>query len=60
MLNWKADSLTPYHDNVFRAVSNTDNEKVPWRITFYYCQERKLLHAAYSGGEILFGSLVGL
>lgn len=49
-----------YHNLTFRAVTNTDNGETSSETTFHYQQEGQILTAAYAGGSILEGRLIGL
>lgn len=49
-----------YNDKIFRPVSNTDNGETSGDTVFYYRQTGTILTAAYSGGKILQGHLIGL
>ncbi|MFP7492814.1 n-acetylglutamate synthase [Terribacillus saccharophilus] len=49
-----------YHNLIFRAVTNTDNGETSSETTFHYQQEGQILTAAYSGGTILEGRLIGI
>lgn len=49
-----------YHNLTFRAVTNTDNGETSSETIFHYKQDGQILTAAYSGGSILEGRLIGL
>ncbi|SNZ03688.1 hypothetical protein SAMN05421503_0427 [Terribacillus aidingensis] len=49
-----------YHNLTFRAVANSDNGEVSSQTTFHYRQDGQILTAAYRGGSILEGRLIGL
>ena len=46
-------------NRTFRSVSNTENGEVTADTIFEYQQEGDLISAVYSGGNILFGHLIG-
>lgn len=49
-----------YNNKIFRPVSNTDNGETSGDTVFHYRQTGTILTAAYSGGKILQGHLIGL
>lgn len=53
-------SLINYHNKVFRAISNSENGQTSEETIFHYKQVGNILTAAYSGGVILKGHLIGL
>ena len=48
------------HERRFRALTNTDNGDVSHEARFHYRQEGSTVWATYAGGEILFGTMVGV
>jgi hypothetical protein len=49
-----------YNGRTFVSVQNTDNGEVSSKTFFHYKQEKNILSADYSGGEIIQGTLIGL
>lgn len=49
-----------YNNRTFRAVSNTGNGEVSGDTLFRYRQEGNVLTAAYEGGRVARGHLMGL
>lgn len=49
-----------YHDKIFRPVSNSENGETSAETTFCYRQEGNVVTAAYAGGKIKCGHLIGL
>lgn len=49
-----------YNDKIFRSVANTSNGEVNSETVFHYQQHGFLVSATYTGGNILFGHLIGL
>jgi hypothetical protein len=49
-----------YHNKKFRPVANTDNGETSEETVFLYQQTGNILSAAYSGGKIVQGHLIGL
>lgn len=47
-----------YDSRVFKSVSNSETGEVSGETTFYYHQKDDLVWAEYSGGAIVFGSLI--
>jgi hypothetical protein len=47
-----------FHGRVFRSVSNSPNGEVGAETIFRYRQEGNIVWATYSGGSILFGTLL--
>ena len=47
-----------YDKRVFKSVSNSETGEVSSETTFYYHQKENLVWAEYSGGEIVFGTLL--
>ena len=47
-----------YDSRVFKSVSNSETGEVSSATTFYYHQKENLVWAEYSGGEIVFGTLI--
>lgn len=48
-----------YNGRTFTSVSNSDNGEVSDKTIFYYKQEKNIVWAEYSGGEIVKGYLLG-
>ncbi len=49
-----------YNGKIFKAITNTQNGETSSETTFYYRQERKIVTAEYSGGNIISGHLIGI
>ena len=49
-----------YHNKRFRPLENTENAETGTDTIFHYKQEGNLLTAAYAGGKIRKGHLIGL
>ncbi|WP_445486818.1 n-acetylglutamate synthase [Niallia sp. 03133] len=49
-----------YDGRKFVSVQNTENGEVSSQTFFNYKQEGNILSAAYSGGEIIQGTLIGI
>ncbi len=49
-----------YHNKRFRAASNTPNGETSAETIFDYRQQGNILTAAYAGGSIVCGHLIGL
>lgn len=47
-----------YDNRVFKSVANSETGEVSQDTTFYYHQKDDLVWAEYSGGEIIFGTLI--
>lgn len=47
-----------YDKRVFKSVSNSETGEVSNETTFYYRQKDNLVRAEYSGGAIVFGTLI--
>ena len=47
-----------YDNRVFKSVSNSETGEVSNETTFYYHQKDDFVWAEYSGGSILFGTLI--
>ena len=47
-----------YDKRVFKSVENSQGGEVSSETLFYYHQKDDLVWAEYSGGEIIFGSLI--
>ena len=47
-----------YDNRVFKSVSNSETGEVSQDTTFYYHQKDDLVRAEYSGGAIVFGTLI--
>lgn len=47
-----------YDGKVFRSIENTSNGEVSGETRFNYRQSGNLVRAEYSGGSIVFGSLI--
>lgn len=47
-----------YDKRIFKSVSNSGSGEVSTETRFYYRQENELVWAEYSGGEIVYGSLL--
>ncbi|TYR80925.1 n-acetylglutamate synthase [Priestia megaterium] len=48
-----------YGNRIFKSISNTDNGEVSNETVFHYQQQQNIVHATYSGGDIVYGALVG-
>lgn len=49
-----------YNGRKFVSIENSKNGEVSSQTVFEYKQEGKIISAAYSGGEIIHGTLIGL
>ncbi|SFA76341.1 n-acetylglutamate synthase [Algoriphagus aquimarinus] len=49
-----------YNNRKFRAVQNTENGETSAETVFHYHQEGTIITAAYAGGKIVKGQLIGL
>lgn len=49
-----------YNNKTFRAVQNTSNGETSSETVFHYKQEGMIVTAAYKGGKISCGHLIGL
>ncbi|RNA67203.1 n-acetylglutamate synthase [Alteribacter keqinensis] len=49
-----------YNGKRFVSVANSENGEVSSKTFFDYKQERNILSATYSGGEIVKGTLIGI
>jgi hypothetical protein len=49
-----------YNNKIFRPISNTANGETSEQTVFHYKQTGQILTAAYAGGQILNGHLIGL
>ena len=49
-----------YNDRTFRPVQTTANGEVNTETIFHYQQHGFLVSATYTGGDVLFGHLIGL
>lgn len=49
-----------YNGRCFVSIENTDNGEVSSKTIFEYKQEGHIISAAYSGGEIVKGTLIGV
>lgn len=49
-----------YNNKSFSPVSNTDNGETTNETIFHYKQVDNILQAAYSGGQIKYGHLIGI
>ena len=47
-----------YSNRIFKSVANSKTGEVSAETTFYYRQKGNLVWAEYSGGEIVFGTLI--
>ena len=47
-----------YDNRVFKSVSNSETGEVSQDTTFYYHQKDDLVWAEYSGGAVVFGTLI--
>jgi hypothetical protein len=52
--------MVNYDNKTFRSISNSDNGEVSDETIFEYQHEGKMVSAIYSGGNIVFGHLIGL
>lgn len=48
-----------YHNRKFTPATNSENGEVSGQTIFHYQQDHNVLHAHYSGGEVLQGHLIG-
>lgn len=49
-----------YNKRSFKIVSNSENGELSSDVIFHYKQVDNILTSVYSGGDILFGHLIGL
>lgn len=49
-----------YNNRAFKAVQNSENGETSAETLFHYYQEANILTAAYAGGKIIKGHLIGL
>ncbi|MCS0671752.1 n-acetylglutamate synthase [Cytobacillus firmus] len=49
-----------YNGRTFVSVQNTENGEVSSKTFFQYKQEGNIISAAYGGGEIIQGTLIGI
>lgn len=49
-----------YNNKKFRPVSNSENGETSEETLFHYFQDGPILSCTYSGGQIVFGHLIGL
>ena len=49
-----------YNNKIFRSISNTENGETSDETVFHYKQTDQVLTAAYSGGKVRYGHLIGL
>ena len=49
-----------YHNRFFRSVANSADGEVGAETEFHYRQDGDVIWATYSGGEVRFGTLVGI
>ncbi|MEM9329351.1 MAG: n-acetylglutamate synthase [Bacteroidota bacterium] len=49
-----------YNGKRFRPVSSSDNGETSAETIFHYRQDQRILTAAYSGGEVVSGHLIGV
>ncbi|MET0753304.1 MAG: n-acetylglutamate synthase [Pyrinomonadaceae bacterium] len=47
-----------YDNRIFKSVQNSETGEVSGETTFHYHQKENLVWAEYSGGEIVFGTLL--
>lgn len=52
--------MPTYHNKIFRPVQNTENGETSSETRFVYQQTGNVLSAAYQGGKIIQGHLLGL
>ena len=52
--------MISYNGKKFRPVSNTENGETSAETIFHYQQEGEILSAAYAGGKIRKGQLLGI
>jgi len=50
--------MTTYHNRYFRSIANSPNGEVSGDTIFHYRQEGDVVWATYSGGAIVFGTLI--
>jgi len=53
-------NMINYHNKTFRPIQNSENGETSGETIFLYRQEGNILMAAYSGGKIIKGQLIGL
>lgn len=53
-------NMINYHNKTFQPIQNTENGETSGETIFLYRQEGNILMAAYSGGKIIKGQLIGL
>ncbi|SFF57426.1 hypothetical protein SAMN05216353_10265 [Halobacillus alkaliphilus] len=49
-----------YNNRQFVSIENTESGEVSAKTYFFYYQDGNILHADYSGGEIVKGKLIGI
>lgn len=49
-----------YHNKIFRPVQNSENGETTPDTLFHYTQEGNIVMAAYAGGNVQKGHLIGL
>lgn len=52
--------MIDYNGRKFVAIENTENGEVSSQTVFEYKQQGNIISAAYGGGEIIQGTLIGL
>jgi hypothetical protein len=52
--------LINFHNRRFTALSNSESGQVNAETQFHYTQDGNQLRAAYSGGQIRFGQMLGI
>ncbi|MCR8560929.1 n-acetylglutamate synthase [Mucilaginibacter sp. BJC16-A38] len=52
--------MIDYNNRSFSTISNTDNGETSSETIFHYVQSGKIITAAYSGGKIKLGHLIGV
>ena len=53
-------NMINYHNKTFRPIRNSENGETSGETIFLYRQEGNILMAAYSGGKIIKGQLIGV
>lgn len=52
--------MVNYNNKKFRPVSNSENGETSEETLFHYFQDGPILNCTYSGGQIVYGHLIGL
>ena len=49
-----------YNNKTFRSISNSESGEVSGETVFQYFQNENLVHGVYSGGDIIYGTLIAV